>query len=72
MKFCFDCNFIECNSIEDYKVKDIINTFLLPRDKCMPEIDLLIVPVDHLLRDFKEILKISQEEQLQTRSTFKR
>ena len=40
MKFCFDCNFIECNSIEDYKVKDIINTFLLPGDKCMPEIHL--------------------------------
>ena len=37
----FDCNFIECSSIENFKTNNIINTFLLAGDKCMPEIHLI-------------------------------
>ena len=35
--FCFNCNFIEYSSIENYKMNDIINKFLLAGDKFMPE-----------------------------------
>ena len=35
MTFCFDCN-----SIEVYKMNEIINKFLLAGDKFMPEIHL--------------------------------
>ena len=43
--FCFDCNFIECDPIEcnfseNYKMNDIINSFLLAGDKFMPEMHL--------------------------------
>ena len=38
--FSFDCNFIECSSIENYKMNYIGNKFLLARDKYMPEIHL--------------------------------
>ena len=38
--FCFDCNFIECNSSEDYKMNDIVNKFLLEGDKFMLEMHL--------------------------------
>ena len=35
MIFCF-----ECNSIEDCKMNEIVNVFLLAGDKLMPEMDL--------------------------------
>ena len=38
--FCFDCDFIECNSSENYKMNDIIHKFLLAGDTCMPEMHL--------------------------------
>ena len=38
--FCFDCNFIQCNSSENYKMNHIINKFLLAGDKFMPEMHL--------------------------------
>ena len=38
--FCFDCNFIEYNSSENYKMNDMINKFLLARDKLMTEMNL--------------------------------
>ena len=38
--FSFDCNFIESNSSEDYKMNDIVNKFLLEGDKFMPEMHL--------------------------------
>ena len=34
---CFDCNFTERNSVENYKMNDIINKSLLAGDKFMPE-----------------------------------
>ena len=36
----FDCNSIECNSFENYKMDDIIDKFLLAGDKYMPEMHL--------------------------------
>ena len=38
--FCFDCNFIECNSSENYKMKDIVNKCLLAGDKFLNEMNL--------------------------------
>ena len=38
--FCFDCNFIECNSSENYKMKDIVNKCLLAGDKFINEMNL--------------------------------
>ena len=38
--FCFDGNFIENNSSENYKMNDIINKLLLAGDKFMPEMHL--------------------------------
>ena len=38
--FRFDCNFIKCNSSENFKMNYVINKFLLAGDKCMPEMHL--------------------------------
>ena len=35
---CFECNSIECNSSENYKMNYIINKFLLAGDTFIPEI----------------------------------
>ena len=46
-------------------MNDIINKFLLPGNKFMPEIknqDLLIVPVDHSLRIKKEYKSLNKLE----------
>ena len=40
MLYFFECNAIECNSTENYKMNDIINNFLLARDKFIPEMHL--------------------------------
>ena len=40
MIFCFECNFIQCNSIENYKMNEIVNKFLLAGDTIMPEMHL--------------------------------
>ena len=40
MIFCFECNFIECNLIENHKMNKIVNKFLLAGDKLTPEMHL--------------------------------
>ena len=37
MIYCFECNFIERNFIENHKMNKIVNKFLLAGDKLMPE-----------------------------------
>ena len=38
--FCFDFNFIECNSSENYKMNDIINKFFLAGHKFIHEMQI--------------------------------
>ena len=37
---CFECNSVECNFSENYKMNDIINKSLLAGDKFIPEMHL--------------------------------
>ena len=40
MIYCFECNFNECNFIENHKMNKIVNKLLLAGDKLMPEMHL--------------------------------
>ena len=54
-------------------MNEIINKFLLAGDKFMPEMhnnqDLVIVPVDHLLKTMKELKDLKKQE-IQARLLF--
>ena len=63
---CFECNSVECNSSEKYKMNEIINKLLLAGDKIMPEMHLkqpgFIVLVDHLLKIKKEFKNLKKQK----------
>ena len=45
-----------------YKMNEIVNKFLLAGDKFMPEMDLLIVLVDHLLKTRNKFKNLKKQE----------
>ena len=64
---CFECNSVECNSSEKYKMNDIINTLLLAGDKIMPEMHLkhpgfTYSACRHLLKIKKEFKNLKKQK----------